>query len=139
MLLFFTGAGSYYIISKTPLEIISTNENKISCGTKDINFNSPANAFRGKVFFQNKCASCHQIFKHSTGPALMNLEQRGPWSDRSELYKWIKNPSVYMKTNKYTKDLKATYGSTMLSFSDITNEEIDAIVEYINASQAITY
>jgi len=91
----------------------------------------------GKNLFNSKCASCHAIFKDATGPGILGFEQRGPWSDREKLYAWIRNPLAFMKTDKYTQGLKEAYGSVMQSFPDITNEEIDAIVDFINYASQI--
>ncbi len=86
----------------------------------------------GKILFNSKCAACHQIFKDATGPGILGFEERGPWKDRNKLYEWIRNPAEFMKNDPYTASLKEKYGSMMQSFPDITNEEIDAIVDYIN-------
>jgi cytochrome c551/c552 len=87
----------------------------------------------GKVLFQGKCASCHNIFLKTTGPALMNLEERGKWSDHNEILKWAQNPPAYAAKDQYTAGLMAEYGTQMQAFSDITIKDIDAIVSYINA------
>jgi cytochrome c2 len=60
-----------------------------------ISFNR-ASAQDGKQLFNGKCASCHQIFKDATGPALMGLEERHTWSDHNEILKWAHNPTAYM-------------------------------------------
>lgn len=80
-----------------------------------------------------KCASCHNIFKATTGPALMGLEERHKWADHKELLKWINNPAGYMGSDAYTSGLKAQYGGQMMTgFSDITLKNVDDIVAYIN-------
>jgi hypothetical protein len=86
----------------------------------------------GKALFNGKCASCHQIFKDGTGPALMGLEERHTWSDHNEILKWAHNPTAYMAKDSYTKGLKAKFGSDMQAFPDLTIKEVDAIVGYIN-------
>jgi cytochrome c2 len=91
------------------------------------------NIAKGKALFMGKCASCHSIFKNSTGPSLIGFEERGPWTDRKSIYAWIRNPSAFMKINKYARDLRDQYGGTMMTaFPDITDAEIDAICAYIN-------
>ncbi|HET6993532.1 MAG TPA: cytochrome c [Chitinophagaceae bacterium] len=87
----------------------------------------------GKTLFLSKCASCHNIFRDATGPPFLNMIENPQWSDRQQLYKWIRNPEEFMKTNAYTRELKKTYGAMMMSFPDITDDEIDAIVEYVNS------
>lgn len=87
----------------------------------------------GKAIFVSKCASCHNPFKDGTGPALRGLEERHKWADHNELKKWINNPSAYLATGEpYTNGLKAKYGSLMTSFPEITLQDVDAIVGYIN-------
>ncbi len=90
-----------------------------------------SNAQDGKALFNNKCASCHQIFKPSTGPALMNLEERHTWADHKEILKLATNPAAYMASDPYTQGLKATYGTVMTS-QDLTLKDVDAIVGFIN-------
>lgn len=92
-----------------------------------------ANAQDGKAVFNAKCAACHQIFKNSTGPALGGMEERGPWSDRKKLYSWIHNPAAFMANDPYTQDLKTKYnGILMTGFPDLSEGEIDAVVDYVN-------
>ena len=89
---------------------------------------------KGKNLFMSKCASCHTLFKNMTGPGLAGVIERGPWTDRKELYKWIRNPEKYMQTNTYTAELKRQFGTVMQAFPNLTDEEIDLIVEYIKFS-----
>ncbi|MES1216128.1 MAG: c-type cytochrome [Bacteroidota bacterium] len=90
----------------------------------------------GKALFNGKCASCHNIFKATTGPALMDLESRHKWADHNEILKWAHNPTTYMASDPYTAGLKTQYGSMMQSFPDLTIKEVDAIVGYINQTVA---
>lgn len=85
----------------------------------------------GKALFKSKCASCHSIFKPLVGPALMNLENRGPWIDRKHIYAWIKNPPLFMQKDSYTQKLKSRYRSMMVAFPDMPDPAIDAILDYI--------
>jgi mono/diheme cytochrome c family protein len=85
----------------------------------------------GKTLFMGKCASCHNPLKDGTGPALMNLEERGKWADHKEILKWATNPSAYMAADPYTQGLKAKYGS-MMSAQELTLKDVDNIVAYIN-------
>jgi cytochrome c2 len=94
---------------------------------------SAQDAAAGKASFTGKCASCHNIFKKMTGPALEGLESRGKWADHKELQAWINNPAAYMAKDPYTQGLKAEYGSMMTGFGDVTLKEVDDIVAYINA------
>ncbi len=93
-------------------------------------------ATAGKALYNSKCASCHQILKDATGPALAGLEQRHKWADHNELLKWVNNPSGYMANDPYTQGLKVKYISMMSGFPDLTIKDIDAIVAYINFAAA---
>lgn len=90
----------------------------------------------GKQLFQQNCQTCHAINKNLTGPALAGLEERGPWADRENLYKWVHNPAAFIPTTPYTKALQAQYGQIMPAFPQLSNQEIDAIVDYINTAPA---
>jgi mono/diheme cytochrome c family protein len=127
----------YYFVEKIVSTEMKHNQQAANEGLPESNaVTVKKNTYLGKNLFNSKCASCHHVFKNSVGPALMNLEERGPWAIRSMLYEWIKNPNAFMKKNKYTSDLKNTFGSMMQSFPEISNEEIDAIIDYINAETA---
>lgn len=93
-----------------------------------------ADAGAGRTLFQNKCASCHNIFKETAYPALKDLEQRHKWSDHNELLKWVHNPAAYIGADKtgYTAGLVAKYKSMMPAFPDLKIEDVDNIVAYIN-------
>jgi hypothetical protein len=80
----------------------------------------------------SKCASCHNVLKKGTGPALAGLEERHKWADHKELLAWINNPAAYMAKDPYTQGLKAEYGSMMTAFADVTLQDVDNIVAYVN-------
>ncbi len=88
--------------------------------------------YDGKNLFNANCASCHNVFKNMTGPALGGFEERGPWNDKKNIYNFIKNPEKFEKNNKYVKSLKEEYGSYHVRFEDLSDEKIDAILQYIN-------
>jgi cytochrome c2 len=91
----------------------------------------------GKALFNSKCASCHQVLKDGTGPALAGVESRHKWADHSELLKWINNPAGYMAADDYTKGLKVTYTSLMTAFPDIKLKDVDDIVAYVNDAAVV--
>lgn len=125
---------SGFIVKKIS-STISVSQNTSAIIDDDVNLRSDAlivAASKGKMLFFQRCASCHHVLKDGTGPALMGFEERGPWADRKNLYKWIRNPSEFLRKNSYTKALKEKYGSVMTAFPDITDEEVDHIVEFIN-------
>ncbi len=89
------------------------------------------NAQEGKTLFQQNCQSCHALDKRLTGPALRGFTARGPWGDKQNIYDWIHNPAAFMAKDKYAQGLKAEYGVIMQAFPDLTNQQIDAIVDYV--------
>jgi cytochrome c2 len=92
-------------------------------------------AAKGKTLFMSKCASCHAIFKDMMEPALAGFENRGQWADRTQLYRWIRNPETFMKNDPYTAGLKRKFASLMTAFTTISDKEIDLIVAYIKESE----
>ena len=86
----------------------------------------------GKQLFQANCQSCHAVNKVVVGPALAGVETRGPWSDRKELHAWVHNPGAYIAKNAYAKSLQQQYGSIMPPFPQLSEKDIDAIIDYIN-------
>jgi cytochrome c2 len=126
--------GSWFFISKIPFSASHpTNDVSHTVPIEQSTVSIPDNVVRGEISFRSKCASCHHINKVLTGPSLEGFEERGPWSDRLKLYEWIRNPAVFMQKNEYARKLKESYGGTMMTgFAGMSNEEIDAIVAYIN-------
>jgi cytochrome c2 len=125
--------GYYFVDKIISAELINQKQNSIiDTEVKKTIPPMSESVVLGKTLFSNKCAACHQILKDATGPSILGFEQRGPWSDRQNLYSWIRNPAAFMKNNKYTQELKARYGSMMQGFPDLTDMEIEAIIDYIN-------
>lgn len=86
----------------------------------------------GQQLFQANCASCHALNRVLNGPPLAGVTERGPWGDREELYKWIHNPAAYIPTTEYTKALQAQYGGQVMpAFPQLSEADIDAIIEYV--------
>jgi cytochrome c2 len=141
VLMLVIAAGIVKFIKLVPAGIVKEPANIGWCGTESSSTQIPLSdlATKGKALFMGKCASCHALFKNLTGPGLIGFTERGPWVERKNVYAWIRNPSAFMQTNKYTSNLKAMYGSMMTAFPDLTDEEVDAICEYIQYSAATKY
>lgn len=86
----------------------------------------------GKALFQANCAACHNPYKDATGPALNGVDSRVP--SKEWLYKWIKNSaSLIGSGDKYANDIYNKWNKTaMTAFPSLTNEEMDAIITYVN-------
>ncbi|MBE7172971.1 MAG: c-type cytochrome [Williamsia sp.] len=90
----------------------------------------------GRALFQTNCASCHNLYKKLTGPALLGFKARGPWADQKQVRAWVHNPVAYMAKDPYTQGLKAEYGSMMQAFPNLGDKDIDAIADYIAKAPA---
>lgn len=90
----------------------------------------------GKALFSQNCASCHAVNKKLTGPALAGVEDR--WSDKKNLYAWIKNSQAFLKTgDAYANKLYNEYNKiAMNQFPNLSDKDIDAILTYIKAAPA---
>jgi mono/diheme cytochrome c family protein len=88
----------------------------------------------GKIIYQSKCASCHNVFRETTGPALRAVLENSEWSNKARLYDYIRYPAKYSK-DKYIKSSRKKYGVSHLGFPDLTDKEIDAIFRYLSYSQ----
>lgn len=90
----------------------------------------------GQAIFKANCASCHNPLKDATGPALQGVDKRVP--SKEWLYKWVKNPAAVIASgDKYANDIYNKWGKTqMTAFGALSNEEIDAVVTYVNSVKA---
>ena len=71
------------------------------------------------------------------GPKLGGvLDKEKYGGDVTKVYDWIHNAASLATTDPYYIALKQQYGSIMLSFPELKNEEINSIFEYINTTFA---
>lgn len=94
-----------------------------------------ADAQDGKALFQANCASCHHPLKDATGPALKGALDRVPSKDW--LYGWIKNSAAVIASgDAYANKIYNEWNKTaMTGFSNLNNEDIDAIIDYVENFQ----
>jgi mono/diheme cytochrome c family protein len=92
----------------------------------------------GKALFQSNCASCHNPFKVITGPALQGVTSRVP--DKTLLHAWIhNNQKVLASGNPYFTTLFNQYNKTPMNvFPDLSDKDIDAILNYIETAKPPT-
>jgi mono/diheme cytochrome c family protein len=92
----------------------------------------------GKALFQEKCASCHHPEKDGTGPALKGAEQRV--GDKKRLYAWIRNNAAVREAGDpyYVKLYNDRGKAAMNNFADIKDEEIAAILKYVEDYRSTT-
>ena len=88
----------------------------------------------GESLFKSKCNTCHVIGKDGTGPNLNGVKQK--WIDAGDgefIYEWVKNPAALLATGKSEMAAKAKgFSQTDMTPQQVSNEEIDAILSYID-------
>jgi hypothetical protein len=94
------------------------------------------NFLPGKLLFQKYCATCHDMDKVLSGPALRDVELRGPWVNRANLYRWVKNPAAFIPATCYTINLQKQYGQIMPAYP-LPDSAIDAIFDYISNGKPV--
>ena len=86
----------------------------------------------GKTIFNNRCASCHNVNKQLTGPALAGIDQRRPidW-----IIKFVHSPQTVVRSgDTYAIELFNKFNKIpMPGHPDLTDDNIKSIVEYIKS------
>ncbi|CAN5180531.1 hypothetical protein BH11BAC6_BH11BAC6_07890 [soil metagenome] len=86
---------------------------------------------KGKTLFSEKCSGCHAV--HKTDNFLAGVSNRVP--DKQLLYAWIRNSQEVIRSgNPYFVKLYEAHNKTSMTvFPELSNDDIDDILEYINA------
>lgn len=89
----------------------------------------------GEALFKGACGACHHPQDRVVGPALKGARDR--WkknSSEENFYKWIKNSGeVIASGDAYANKIYKDFNKSAMPPQAVTNEEIDAIFEYIEA------
>ena len=85
----------------------------------------------GAKLYRSNCSSCHDIEERLTGPPLKGARERVPQED-GWIYDWVRNSQkVIQSGDAYAVSIYKEYNETkMQAFPTLTNEDIDAILEY---------
>ena len=88
----------------------------------------------GKALFMGNCASCHNMVKDATGPALANALSR--WgNDTAKLAAFIKDPTASINQggpgSYQAKLYEQWHKITMPSFHGLSDAEISAIIRIL--------
>src|SRR4030095_14750922 len=114
---------------------ISMKSSPGSCGTvNDYTFsnNDTSKIYKdGKALFQSNCAACHAIQIDLSGPDLTGVSERGPWTNRKNIYDFLKNPMKFRTSDKYMQDLRKKYPYAHPAYL-MDDKEVDAILRYID-------
>jgi len=127
-----TLTGAFISIAANHVNV--ADEKSISTEITDKSAEANKLAIRGKSLFKAKCASCHNMNMKSdmTGPALSGAFDR--WdNDLPKMTEFIRNPNAYLETkaDKRLRDLSKKIDGNMQSFPDITEDEVEAIIEFV--------
>ncbi len=109
------------------VQIILTSVFLLAC----ISLTNTVSAQDGEALFKANCASCHKVDKDFAGPALKGWKDRVPPGDW--IYNWVHNPAAMIAKDPFAKELFEKWKPTMMtSFASLKNEEIDAIMKYVD-------
>ncbi len=91
----------------------------------------------GKKLFETNCAACHKVEGNSTGPQLKGAKAK--WeaeATETDIYTWVKNWENAVATGDgYATAMAASRPDKMSKFGFLSNEDIDAIFEYVESDQ----
>ena len=83
----------------------------------------------------SNCASCHNPIKDATGPALQGVS--GHAHGKEWIYNWVHNPSkIIASGDPHAKELVEKYKTVMTAFPQLTTEDIDAVLTYVDEYKA---
>ena len=95
-----------------------------------LNARGRSDILRGKVLFEQQCASCHFVDREGYGPALGSITKRRPmpW-----LRRFIKNSQQLIKSGDFYADhlFHQFDQRVMVRMDFLADDEIDAILSYI--------
>ncbi|SMC71052.1 c-type cytochrome [Pedobacter nyackensis] len=87
----------------------------------------------GRKLFKDKCASCHQLDRNSTGPA---LTPKLTELDEAFAIKWIKNWKSLVDAGDKTAIEAAKFSpAEMTTFPTLTDDQIKSIIAYAKAGE----
>ncbi|MBO0939368.1 c-type cytochrome [Fibrella sp. HMF5335] len=92
---------------------------------------------KGKELFTNNCQQCHNTNEVAlVGPGLKGVRQRTPGAEW--LHKWIRNSSTVIASgDQYAVKIYNQFNKTqMSSFPNLTDKDIDGILDYIDSENA---
>ena len=104
----------------------------LCCKSPDKNFISsdPAIIAKGESSFTQNCSGCHNFRQEAIGPQLSGITERASveW-----MHNFIKDPKQVIESgDERGQQLYKKYRTIMPSFSTLPNEEIDALIAFLN-------
>ena len=112
-------------------------ENVGFCGTESIfDHERSEETEEGKTLFRNNCASCHNknMRDDMTGPALGGVRERWAAYPKKDLYAFIKGSQKMIQNgHPRAKKLWEEWGPTIMNNNQLTDEEIEKVLVYVEA------
>ena len=89
---------------------------------------------RGKMLWINRgCDGCHAVGKRLAGPDLAGLEAR---RSKEWIVNWLKNTNQMLMTDSTAIGMMREFGGARMPQQHMTDQDIEAILAYIRASEA---
>jgi len=125
---FFTIAISFFIL----INSCSENKNQTQQIKKEPEKLNDMLVVKGQFIFGKKCIECHDLEVNLKGPALRNVTKRRKAD-------WIRNmitkPDKMIAEDSIARNLYYEHGIKMV-VKEITEEETDAVMEYLKSIDA---
>lgn len=93
---------------------------------------------KGKDLFVANCGQCHEVTDGVlVGPGLLGVSVRVP--SQQWLVDWIKNPSAVVGSGDvYARAIVKKFAPVVMpGFSNLSEKDISAIIEYINTHESV--
>lgn len=92
----------------------------------------------GEQLFRNNCSACHMINRQLIGPPLEGIAKKYA-TNKEWLYEWVRNsPALIEEGDPIAIQLFEDYQRIpMTPFPLLTNEEIDAILAFVDAYNSV--
>ena len=90
---------------------------------------------QGEGLFKAKCATCHITHNNSTGPKLFGAKAKWAAGGAKEgsIYQWVNNWQTAAANDPYAAEVSKWSPTAMSAFPDLKKEEIDAILDWVDA------
>ncbi len=123
-----------YFLFACLLFAAACNNSSEKTKTESSGNSSAENIARGEKLFKIHCALCHKPAEDFTGPALKGAAEN--WKDKQLLYDFVRNSADVIQREEYAKKLFEKYKqSPMPPFPQLTDEEIEDILQYCNSER----
>lgn len=89
----------------------------------------------GKELFESKCKACHHPEKNGVGPALKGVKAKWDAEESGLIYTWVRNQDDAARQSSFAAEIAASRGDVMTKFPELSDADVDAVFEYVEAWQ----